>query len=137
MTKIRKTINGDQTTKKISEILKELRGKETRGEWQNGEAYGFMQSLKIFGWQVEAVQGRDLPFHKGKWRYFGMWNASIFLSVAELVASNIFNGLHIVRKSKLVIQHCFADCACAYVPRKKENLEMGQEKKKNQEREKP
>lgn len=62
-----------------------------------------VQSLKKFGWQLEAVQVRDLPFHKSKWRYLRTWNIGNFLSVAELVAGDIFNGLHIVRKSLLGI----------------------------------
>lgn len=136
MTKTRKTINGDKTRQKVAQILKEPRRNETHGEWENGEATVLVQSLQKFAWQVEAVQVRDLPFHKGKLRYFRIWNVGNFLSVAELVAGNTFNGLHIVRKSRLVIRYCYADSAHPYISRKKEILEMGQEKE-NQEREKP
>lgn len=50
------------------------------------------------------------------------------------MAGNIFNSLHDVRKSRFAVRYCYADTAHSNIYGKKENLEMGKEKKKNQER---
>lgn len=93
----------------------------------------FWWDISKFDWQLEATQVRDLPVHKNQWRYFMMWNVGNCQSVAELVAGNTFNSLHTVRKNRLAIGYCYADSAQFYTCRKKEILDMGQEKK-NQKR---